>query len=102
MGEDNGKFRPELAQQRAMLEQARDTMRQRGFALEIDAATLSVQTGADKTPVQQVDGSVRIVPVKDRLRDLERDAENAYRAARELQRQLDALPAEQPVEATED
>lgn len=93
--------RPEIADQRAMLTQAFEQMRQQGFQCEIELTVIAAQNGkaGDTIPVQQPDGSMRPIPVAQRKHDLKTRMTNCYNAARALQQQIEALG---PVESSED
>lgn len=73
-------YRPDVEIQRAQLTQARDSHRQKGYACEIDLATLDVQEGL---PGESLDA--------ERVK-LENLRDNSYAAARKCQAMLDQLP----------
>jgi hypothetical protein len=73
-------YRPDTEIQRAQLIQARDAHRQKGFACEIDLATLDVQDGLAGESVDA------------KRAELENLRDNSYAAARKCDEMLKALP----------
>lgn len=77
-------YRPDVEIQRAQLTQARDAHRQKGFACEIDLATLEVQQGL---PGESMDAE------RTKLENLR---DNSYAAARKCDEMLKKLPKPSP------
>lgn len=71
-------MRPNKQKQRDMLIIARDQLQERGFEAEINLAALDVQEADDKE-------------LSKRRADLEETRDNAYKAAKEMEKRLKAL-----------
>lgn len=78
------KFLPDVADQRALLEQRRDNFRREGYGHFITRIALEVQEGGSPKERETKRAA---------LAELQASEMNCYVAANRLQKELDALPA---------